>query len=179
MPWHHHGIAAPAAAIHRIGRGENIRRRDARGADALQLGCQHIEQHLGIGAGIEVAAILAHQYLGELARVGEIAVMAQTKAVRRVHVERLCVVRTVGAGGGVADMPNANVAPQLEHVLLLKHIAHQSRILAHEELAVQGGHDARGILAAVLQNSQRIVDALVDRAHTHHSNDSAHARPPP
>ena len=34
------------------------------------------------------------------------------------------------------------------------------------------------ILAAVLQHRQRIIDPLIDRAHTDHSDDSAHDGPP-
>ncbi len=175
----HHCIAPAAAAIHRTGRGENVGRRDAGRTDALQLGRQHIEQHFGIGTGIEMAAVLAHQHLGKFARVRQVAVVAETNAVRRVHVERLRVIRAVCAGGGIADVPDPDVALEFEHVLLLKHIAHQPRILAHEEFAVLRGHDAGGILAAMLQNRQRVIDSLIDRAYAHHSDNSTHQGPPP
>ena len=36
------------------------------------------------------------------------------------------------------------------------------------------GHDARGILAAMLQDSQRIVDGLVDRLLTNDTDDATH-----
>ena len=36
------------------------------------------------------------------------------------------------------------------------------------------GHDAGRILAAVLQDGQRIIDPLIDRTDTDHSDDSAH-----
>jgi hypothetical protein len=32
----------------------------------------------------------------------------------------------------------------------------------HEELACPAGHDARGVLAPVLQQQQRVIDQLVD-----------------
>ena len=88
-------------------------------------------------------------------------------------------MRTVAPSCGIAHVAYADVALELEHVLLLEHIAHQPRILAHEQLAVLRGHDARGILAAMLQHRQRIVDALIDRARSDHSDDSAHERSPP
>ncbi len=71
-------------------------------------------------------------------------------------------------------MADADVARELHHVLLLEHIAHQACVLAHEELAPLARHDARGILAAVLQHRERIVEALIDRARADDSYDSAH-----
>jgi hypothetical protein len=125
---HHgdHGVAAAAAAIDRIGGGEYIGRCDARRADTLHFGGQHVEQDLGIGGGVQVAAVLPHHHFGELARIGQVAVVRQTDSIRRIHVERLCIVRAVAAGGGVANVTQSHVAPELQHVLLLKHIAHQS-----------------------------------------------------
>jgi hypothetical protein len=61
-----HRIAAAAAAVDGGDRREDVGRRDARRADALQLGGEHVQQHFGIGAGVEVAAVLARQHLGEL-----------------------------------------------------------------------------------------------------------------
>src|SRR4029077_2739315 len=130
-------------------------------------------------ARVQVASIFANQHFGEFARIGEVAVMAETNAVGRIDVEGLRVVRAVGACGRVADMSDSDIAAKLEHVLLLEHIAHQPRILAHEQLAVRRGHDARGVLTAMLQHRQRVIDALIDRADPDHSDDSAHQGPPP
>ncbi len=78
-----HGIAAAAAPIDRIQRREHVRRSDARSADALQLRGEHVEQHLGVGSGVEMPAILADQHLGELGGVGQIAVVGKADAVGR------------------------------------------------------------------------------------------------
>ena len=75
---------------------------------------------------------------------------------------------------GTSVLADADVALELEHVLLLEHVAHQPGVLAHEQFAVLGGHDARGVLAAVLQHRQSVINALIDRADTHHTDDSAH-----
>ena len=37
-----------------------------------------------------------------------------------------------------------------------------------------GGHDAGGILAAVLQHRQRVIDPLIDRAGPDDADDAAH-----
>ena len=57
-------IAAAAAAIHGADGGEDVRGRDARRAHALQLRGEHVEQHFGIGTGVEMAAVFALEDLG-------------------------------------------------------------------------------------------------------------------
>ena len=47
--------------------------------------------------------------------------------------------------------------------------------LAHEQLALGDGHDARGVLAAVLQHRQRVIDPLIDSAGSDDSDDAAHS----
>ena len=72
-------------------------------------------------------------------------------------------------------MADADVALQPQHVALLEDIAHQAVLLAHEQLAVVAGHDARGILAAVLQDRQRVIDLLIDWRVPDDADDSAHS----
>ena len=100
----------------------------------------------------------------ELARVGEIAVVREADAVRRVHVERLGFGGVVAAGGRITHVAHADVALELLHVVLLEHIAHQALALAHEQLALGDRGDARGILAAMLEHRQGVIDPLIDVA---------------
>ncbi len=72
-------------------------------------------------------------------------------------------------------MADADVAFELEHVMLLEHIAHQATALAHVQLALGRGRDAGGILAAVLQHGQRVIQTLVDRTGADDADDAAHA----
>ena len=118
--------------------------------------------------------ILADEHLGQLGGVGEVAVVREADAVRRIDVERLRLGRAVAARRRIADVPDADVALELQHVPLLEHVADQAVVLAQEQLAVVRGHDARGILAAMLQHRQRIVELLVDRAVTDDADDAAH-----
>ena len=122
--------------------------------------------------------VFPNQHLRQLAGIGQIAVVPEADAVRRIDVEGLRILRAVGAGGGIANMADADVALELEHVLLLKHIAYQAGVLAHEKLTGLSRHDARRVLAAVLQNCQRVIDRLIDGAYPNHSDDSAHEGPP-
>ena len=91
---HHgdHGVAAPAAPVNGIGGGENIGRRDARRADPLQFGREHVEQHFRIGSGIQMPAVLAHQHFGEFARIGQIAVVRRGRC-RRANSHRTAAHR--------------------------------------------------------------------------------------
>ena len=72
---------------------------------ALELVREHVDQHLGVAAGVDVAAVDVEQLLLQRRRVGEVAVVDQDDAVRRVDVERLRLFLAVGvAGGRVADL---------------------------------------------------------------------------
>ena len=87
-------------------RREDVRRRRARArADALQLVREHVEQHFGVGAGVDVAPVVADQHFRELGGVGQVAVVREADAVRRVDVERLRLGGGVAAGGRIAQWP--------------------------------------------------------------------------
>ena len=58
----------------------------------------------------------------------------------------------------------------------LEDIPDQPVLLAQEELAVMARHDARGILSAVLEHRQRIVEPLIDWRMTDDTDETAHDR---
>ena len=132
-----HRVAAAAASIHGAGGGKDVGRRHALRADALQLGSEHVEQHFGIGLTVQMPPFLARQHVGQLGRIGQIAVVREADAVGRIDVERLGFGSAVAAGSRIADMADADVAAQLEHVVLLEYVAHQARALAHAQLALR------------------------------------------
>ena len=170
-----HGVTAAAASIDRVDGREDVRRRDARRADALQLGGKHVEQHFGVGLGVQVAAILADQHLGELGGVGQVAVMRQADAVGRVDVERLRLGGGVAAGGRIADVADADIAAQLEHVLLLEHIAHQAGALrANSSPPSKAVMMPAASWPRCCRHGQRIVETLIDRAGADDPDDAAH-----
>ena len=170
-----HGVAAAASAIHGADRGEDVGRRDARRAHALQLRGQHVEQHFGIGAGVEVAAVFAFEHFAEFTRVGEIAVVREADAVRRIHVEGLRFGGVVAPGGGITHVADADVAFEFQHVMLLEDIAHEALALAHEQLAFGDRGDARRVLTAMLKHRQGVIDALIDSAGSDDSGNAAHS----
>jgi hypothetical protein len=72
-------------------------------------------------------------------------------------------------------MADAGLTAQLHHVALLENVADQTVALAGTKQALIVCRDTGGILAAMLQYSQRIVECLVNRLVTDDSDDSAHA----
>ena len=172
----HHRVGAAAAPVH-AGHG----REDGIGVELvavralLQLVRQHVEQHLRIRAGVDVPQVLPEQLALELLGIGEIAVVAEHDAERRVDVQRLRLGRVIRrAGGGIAAMRDADVAEQRAHVARAEHVAHQAAALVHVEFAAFGGDDPGGVLPAVLQHQQPVVQQLVDGRLGDDADDSTH-----
>ena len=77
-----------------------------------------------------------------------------------VAEHRLGVLPGGGAGGGVAAVPDGDVALHGGQRLLVEHLADQAEILEHQHLGAVGDGDARGLLATVLQRIQAVVGEL-------------------
>ena len=171
-----HGIRAFDAPMHIAHSRKNISRlkwQAARGF--LDLMREHVEQHLRVTLGIDVPMVFAEQLVFESLGIGQIAVMHQHDAKRRIHVKRLRFFLAVGiTGGGVTHLAQATIARQRAHVASAKHIAHHPLGLVHEELALLLGDDTRGILATVLQQQQRVINQLVHRCVADNADDSTH-----
>src|SRR5215469_12978503 len=59
--------------------------------------------------------------------------------------------------------------------MLLEHVAYQATALADAQLALtRGGSDAGGVLAAMLQYRECVVETLIDRTGADHADDAAH-----
>ena len=108
----HDCVTATAPAIHCARSSEDVGRRHARGAHALQFRGKHVQQHLGIGLAVQVTPILTDQHLGELGGIGQVAVVREADAVGRVHVERLRLGSAVTAGGRVAHVADTLITQQ-------------------------------------------------------------------
>ena len=158
-------------------RGEDVRRLRLVGADLLQLVGQDIEQDFRVRIGVDVAQVGAEDIRLQLPGVGEIAVVRQADAVGCVDVHRLRFRGARCAGGGVAHMSNAHVAAQSAHVALLEDLPHQAIALAQLQATVPGDH-ARGVLAAMLQGEQSVVDLLIDGRLADDADDAAHQSSP-
>ena len=171
-----HRVGALDAPMHRGDRREDLVRRELPLARrALELVREHVDQHLGVVCGVDVPAIDVEELLLERLRVGEVAVVHEHDAVGRVDVEGLRLFFAVGvAGRRVAHLAEAHRAGQRAHVAGAEHVAHHAARFLHEALGALHGDDAGRVLAAVLQQQQRVVDQLVDWRLRDHSDDSAH-----
>ena len=72
-------------------------------------------------------------------------------------------------------MADAHLALETQHVALLEHVPHQAVVLAQVDAPAFAGEDAGGILAAVLQDQQTVIDGLVYRTFGQYADDAAHA----
>src|SRR5690606_13466316 len=168
------GIASDAAVMHVAHRLEHDLGRDAMVGMLLQAVREHVEDDLGIGFGVEMPPVGMEQRLLQLAGVDEIAVVDDGNAERRVGVERLRLVRAGGAGGGIAHVANADVALQLFHAFLVEHVRDQAIVLVDVNPAIRPRENSGGVLSAMLQDRQGVIDRLVDGRVTDDADNSTH-----
>ena len=71
-------------------------------------------------------------------------------------------------------MANAHVALEVQHVAGVENVPDHSVVLAQVQSALIISHHARRVLATVLQNSQTIIDGLVDVTFSNYSYNPAH-----
>jgi len=141
----------------------------------LELVREHVDQHLRIRAGVDVPQIRAEHLVLELRRIGQVAVVAEHDAERRVHVERLGLGRLERRPRGrIAAVRDAHVAAEIAHVPRAEDVAHHARRLVHVEHVVLGRDDARGVLPAMLQQQQPVIEQLVDGGLRDDAEDPAH-----
>ena len=86
----------------------------------------------------------------ERVRIGQISVVTKADPVGRIHIKGLRQGRAFTAGCGVTYMADAHGATQALHVILPKHVAHETDRLALLKIAIGKRHDARSILATML-----------------------------
>src|SRR5690606_39894702 len=165
--------SAAHAAIkcgHRI---EDVRSRRPGRACTREFAREHVQEHFGVGARVEMPQVFPRENLGELTGVRQVAVVAEADAVRRIYEEGLGFRGGIVARGRIPYVADTDVALEREHVALLEDIANEPGLLAQEELAVVIGHDAGGVLTAMLEDGQRIIDLLVSGRMTDDSDDTA------
>ena len=180
-----HGVRTLDALVNRTHGGEHRRRGQRQLATRqLQLVSEHVEQHLGVAVGVEVAAVDVKQLFAQRVGVGQVAVVHQHQTEGSVHIEGLslflveCIAR-----GRIAHLAQAHRARQRAHVAGAEHVLDHAACLVHEELAPMriraGRHDACCVLTAVLQEQQRVINQLIDGRLGNHTNDAAHGSPLP
>jgi hypothetical protein len=170
-----HGIGAAHALVHHGDRLEHgfLVERIAVGGGLDFVG-QHVQQDFRIGTGVDVTAVDTEQLILELGLVGQVAVVRQRDAERRIDVERLRFLFAGRTGGRIAAVADAGITHQRAHVTGTEHVAHQAVGLVHREHAAVVGCDTGRILAAVLQQQQCVVQQLVNGGLRDDADDATH-----
>lgn len=128
----HYGVATTAAIVN-VGDGsEDVFFSRLQLATHRQLMSEDVQQHFRIGTGVDMTQIGFVDFLGQLFDVGQVTVVRQRNAVRRVDIERLSLGRGRAARSRVAHMTNTHMPHQALHVALLEHITHQAIVLAQK-----------------------------------------------
>ena len=138
-----------------------------------------IEENLRIRGGVQLAQVLAEQFLPQGRRIGQVAVMPEGDAERRVDIKGLGFGPGIATGGGVSGVADAHGAFELQHMPGVEHIPHQAVVLAQIHPIAVAGDDAGGVLTPVLDDGQAVVQGLIDRVRAENSDDAAHQPVPP
>ena len=142
----------------------------------LDFGGQHIQQKLGITRRIDVSAVNREQIARELARVRQVSIVNEDDAIGRVDIEGLRLLLIFrSTRRGVAHVTDAHRAEQRTHVTRAIGLTNLALCLKQMKLTSIGGGHAGGILTAVLEQQQCVVDVLINRFLRDDSDDAAHA----
>ena len=130
----------------------------------LKLMRQHVQKNFGIRIGVDVTQIRNEQLLLQFFGIGQVAIVAEHDAERRIDIERLrFIVVDRGAGGRVADMCNPRIPEQRTHMTRAEHIAHQPVVLVQMKGIPFQRRYAGRVLTAMLQDLQAVIQQLVGR----------------
>lgn len=100
---------------------------DAKGRRALaKFDGQGVEEKFGVAGGVDMPHALIAKVHSEFLGVGQIPVVCKGNAVGRVHVEGLGFGSRRRARRRIANMSNAYIALEAEHVALEKHIRNEA-----------------------------------------------------
>ncbi len=132
----------------------------------LQLVGEHVDEQFRVGTRVEVATVAVEELVGELARVGEVAVVDEHDAVGRVDVERLrLLLARRSALRRVPAVTETDRAQERTHVARAERLADLApRLVEVEDAARLRVAMPRRVLSPVLEEEESVVDLLVDRA---------------
>mmetsp|Transcript_26218 Transcript_26218/g.43046 ORF Transcript_26218/g.43046 Transcript_26218/m.43046 type:complete len:220 (+) Transcript_26218:120-779(+) len=120
-----------------------------------------VQEDFRVAVGVDVAEVGVLEGALEFVSVGQVSVVSDADAEGVVGGEGLRLFVGGGAGGGVANVSDANVASEFLHVRLLKDVPHQAVVLSESQAAVFYRHHARRVLSSMLQHRQAVEQQLV------------------
>jgi hypothetical protein len=89
----------------------------------LEFVCEHIQEDLGIGGGIDMAKVIEIELGRLLFGVYQIPIVSDCQPVWRIHVEWLRLRRRTGASGRISDMTDSHRAFHSLHVTFKEDIS--------------------------------------------------------
>jgi hypothetical protein len=98
----------------------------------------------------------------KLGCIRQVPIVGDANPMRKIRVKRLRFGTRARTGGGVTNVSQADVAPQIDHVMCLEHVLYEAVIFTEMEASAFGGDNAGGVLAAVLKDREAVEDALID-----------------
>ena len=147
----------------------------------LVLVADELGDERGVGGGVEADRAVAGreagehaEALGEVERVGEVAVVAEREAgVADRPVDRLRVAPAARAGGAVAHVADGEVALERGDAALVEHLGDETHVLRHGDGLAVAHRDAGRLLAPVLERIEaqirEVGDVLAGRVHAEHA----------
>jgi hypothetical protein len=167
----HHGISTAHAAMYRLdGTKDGIHAQLKTHHTHGQFMGKHVQQDFRVGIGVDVPQVVTEHVRLEFVGIGQVAVMRQHDAERRVDIERLRLGQTGSrTGSRVTHMCDTGIAHQRAHVAGAEHIAHHAAALVHVKGLATGGDNTRRILPTVLQHLQSVIQQLIDGRLPYHA----------
>ena len=118
---------------------------------------QEMQDDLAVHRGLEDGSA-GLEFLAQLGRVGEVAVVADGDApLGAVHGQGLGVDDVRRTGGRIARVPNAGMAYQTMQNIAGEDLRHQAHAPVDVEGLAVGGDDARTLLPTVLKGVEAVV----------------------
>ena len=154
------GRKRPAAApVNRVHRTEDVPGLEMGRILVLQFVRENVEQQFGIRFGVDVAPVAVEQLLRQALRVDQIAIVAERDSVWGIDVKRLGLGGIIRSRRRVPHMTDARITVERRHVSGFEDVPDQAAAFVQPEFRPVQRCDAGGILPAVLEHGQRVVQS--------------------
>jgi hypothetical protein len=158
-----HSCACPSAnatLIHPFQGCKAIASIDTRLASLIELAGEDVQHQLAVALSVDMPMGILIQEAPQLGGINKVPVVCEANSIRAVHVKGLRFRVRAAASRRVSKVAEAHEARELRDAgAVVEDLGCHSVALALVEAAARGtGDDACGILPAVLEQVERIVD---------------------
>ena len=140
-----------------------------------QLISKHVQKHFGVAGRIDMTTVQFVKFLSQLFGVCQIAVVSQNNTEGCIDVKRLRFIRSRCISlSRITYLSNTAVTEQVSHIASSKNVTHKAHAFMHMEMTSFNRTDTGGVLTAVLQQQECIVQPLVNGTGSVQRHYSAH-----